>query len=36
MTIGESFLPEFEMEMAGTRKAIERIPDDKLTWKAHD
>lgn len=36
MTIGESLLPEFEIEMAGTRKTLERIPDDKLEWKAHD
>lgn len=35
MTIAESILPEFEIEMAGTRKALERIPDDKLDWKAH-
>ncbi|QDU07836.1 DinB family protein [Gimesia aquarii] len=35
MTIAESILPEFDMEMAGTRKVLERIPDDKLDWKAH-
>lgn len=35
MSIAESILPEFEQEMAGTRKALERIPDDKLDWKAH-
>jgi hypothetical protein len=35
MTIAESILPEFEHEMAGTRKTLERIPDDKLDWKAH-
>tara|TARA_R110002095_G_scaffold115506_4_gene100785 strand:- start:2968 stop:3474 length:507 start_codon:yes stop_codon:yes gene_type:complete len=35
MTIAETFLPEFDMEMAGTRKVFERIPDDKLDWKAH-
>ncbi|QDT44405.1 DinB superfamily protein [Gimesia alba] len=35
MTIAESILPEFEIEMAGTRKVLERIPDDKLEWKAH-
>ena len=22
--------------MAGTRRALERIPDDKLDWKAHE
>ena len=35
MTIAQSILPEFEHEMAGTRKTLERIPDDKLEWKAH-
>ena len=35
MSIAESILPELEMEMAGTRKVLERIPDDKLDWKAH-
>lgn len=35
MSIGKSFLPEFDQEMAGTRKALERVPDDKLQWKAH-
>ena len=35
MSIAESILPEFEMEMAGTRKTLERIPEDKLDWKAH-
>jgi len=35
MTIAEMFLPEYDLEMANTRKALERIPDDKLGWKAH-
>jgi len=35
MTIAESILPEFDMEMAGTRKTLERVPTDKLNWKAH-
>jgi len=35
MSIGESLLPEFDQEMANTRKVLERIPDDKLNWKAH-
>ena len=35
MTIAETILPEFEMEMAGTRKVLERVPDEKLDWKAH-
>lgn len=36
MTIAESLLPEFDMEMASTRKVLERVPDDKLDWKAHE
>lgn len=35
MTIAQSLLPEFDQEMAGTRKVLERVPDDKLDWKAH-
>jgi hypothetical protein len=35
MSIAQSILPEFDLEMAGTRKTIERIPDAKLDWKAH-
>ena len=35
MAIAESILPEFAMEMAGTRRVLERVPDDKLDWKAH-
>jgi uncharacterized damage-inducible protein DinB len=29
-------LPEFDHEMAGTRKTLERIPDDKFDWKPHE
>ncbi len=36
MTIAESILPEFDIEMAGTRKTLERVPEDKLGWKVHD
>lgn len=35
MSIAQSILPEFDQEMAGTRKTLERIPNDKLGWKAH-
>ena len=34
--ISQSLLPEFDQEMANTRKVLERIPDDKLTWKPHE
>ena len=35
MTYAQAVLPEFEQEMASTRKVLERVPDDKLDWKAH-
>ena len=35
MSIAQMILPEFEQEMANTRKTLERIPDDKFGWKAH-
>jgi uncharacterized damage-inducible protein DinB len=35
MSISQSLLPEFDQEMANTRKVLERIPNDKLDWKAH-
>jgi uncharacterized damage-inducible protein DinB len=35
MKISETLLPEFDQEMANTRKVLERVPNDKLTWKPH-
>lgn len=35
MRIGESMLTEFDMEMATTRKLLERVPSDKGAWKPH-
>ena len=35
MTIAETLLPEFDREMATTRRLIERVPDDRLTWQPH-
>jgi len=35
MKISESMLPEFDHEMANTRKTLERVPFDKLSWKPH-
>jgi uncharacterized damage-inducible protein DinB len=35
MTFAESLLPEFDQEMASTRKALERVPTDKGAWKPH-
>ena len=36
MTIGESLLPEFDQEMATTRRLLERVPSEKGTWKPHE
>ena len=36
MSIAQALLPEFDHEMANTRKCLSRIPDDNLDWKAHE
>ncbi len=36
MAISESMLPEFDNEFANTRKTLERIPEDKFSWKPHE
>ena len=36
MSIALSMLTEFEHEAKITRKFLERVPQDKLTWKAHE
>lgn len=33
---GAMLLPEFDHEMANTRRALERVPDDKLDFKPHE
>ena len=35
MTISETLLPEFDEEMATTRRVIERVPSEKGDWKPH-
>src|SRR5260370_9297410 len=35
MNYAETILPEFDREMANTRKVLERVPDNKLDWQAH-
>jgi uncharacterized damage-inducible protein DinB len=35
MSYADTILPEFDQEMANTRKVLERIPDDKLDWQPH-
>ena len=36
MSISENLLPEFDHEMANTRKTLERVPEDKFGWKPHE
>ena len=36
MSIAESLLAEFEIQAPITRRFLERLPDDKLTWKPHE
>src|SRR3954471_3052921 len=36
MSFTKMILPEFENEMANTRKTLERVPDDKFSWKPHE
>ena len=35
MPIAQVLLPEFDQEMANTRKTLERVPFDKLDFKPH-
>ena len=35
MNYAETILPEFDREIANTRKVLERVPEDKLDWQAH-
>jgi uncharacterized damage-inducible protein DinB len=36
MTIAQALLSEFEQEAATTKRFLERLPEDKLTWKPHE
>jgi uncharacterized damage-inducible protein DinB len=36
MSIAESLLAEFETQALITRRFLERLPEDKLTWKPHN
>jgi uncharacterized damage-inducible protein DinB len=35
MSLAQSLLPEFDHEMSGTRKTLERVPEDRLSWRPH-
>jgi uncharacterized damage-inducible protein DinB len=36
MPMSAALLPEFDHEMATTRRTLERVPADKLGWKPHE
>ncbi|MGB7280767.1 MAG: DinB family protein [Candidatus Acidiferrum sp.] len=36
MSIAQAFLAEFEAQAPITRKFLERLPEDKLSWKPHE
>lgn len=36
MKISDALVPEFDQEMAGTRKTLERCPDGKFDFKPHE
>jgi uncharacterized damage-inducible protein DinB len=36
MAIKDGLLAEYDHEMGTTRRLLERIPEDKLSWKPHD
>ena len=36
MSISQMLLPEFDQEMANTRKLLNLVPDDKLDYKPHE
>ncbi|MGH9371988.1 MAG: DinB family protein [Vicinamibacterales bacterium] len=36
MPIKDTLLPEFDHEMATTRRVLERVPEAELAWKPHE
>ena len=36
MSVAEGLLPEFDHEVANTRKVLERVPEDRLDWSPHE
>lgn len=36
MGLSAALLPEFDHEMANTRRTLERVPDGKFDWKPHE
>lgn len=36
MAIAESFLPEYDHELATTRRVLERVPEAEFGWRPHE
>lgn len=36
MSLADSLLPQFDQEVATTRKMLERVPGDRLDWSPHE
>jgi uncharacterized damage-inducible protein DinB len=36
MAITDALLPEYDHEMATTRRLLDRVPEDRFAWKPHD
>jgi uncharacterized damage-inducible protein DinB len=36
MAIIDALLPEFDHEMATTRRLLDRVPEERFSWKPHD
>jgi uncharacterized damage-inducible protein DinB len=36
MNIPDLLLPEYDLEIATTRRVLERVPDDRAEWKPHE
>src|SRR5215208_3418356 len=36
MAIKDSLLPEYDHELATTRRVLERVPEAAFSWKPHD
>jgi uncharacterized damage-inducible protein DinB len=35
MSLGQALLLEFDQEMAGVRRTLERVPEEKFDWRPH-
>lgn len=36
MSLSQTLLPEYDQEMATTRRVLERVPEDKFSWQPHE